>query len=167
MVSDPSSDEPVVLRRAEQGQLVDPPAWHCRILSPVLPGVEFEFMRTTLLLLFIINFIINGNHGRSAPVPATVPGPAGWSAADGPWPGLQAQLAHDRRDRVRTDPPALLPQIGGDPGRTVAASMKGERPGDRDLQLLPPGMLGRRVTAIGLPVSTTSTAPCLKSSSNF
>lgn len=48
LVRDPSSDQPVVLRRAEQDQLDDPSGWQRRILSPVLPGVEFEFMRTTL-----------------------------------------------------------------------------------------------------------------------
>lgn len=48
LVRDPSPDEPVVLRRAEQDELVDRSGWQRRILSPVLPGVEFEFMRTTL-----------------------------------------------------------------------------------------------------------------------
>lgn len=39
----------VVIRAAEQDRAVDPAGWERRILSPVLPKVEFEFMRTTLL----------------------------------------------------------------------------------------------------------------------
>jgi transcriptional regulator with XRE-family HTH domain len=38
----------IVLRREEQDVAVDPSGWERRILSPVLPGVEFEFMRTTI-----------------------------------------------------------------------------------------------------------------------
>jgi transcriptional regulator with XRE-family HTH domain len=38
----------IVLRRDEQDVVVDPGGWQRRILSPVLPGVEFELMRTTL-----------------------------------------------------------------------------------------------------------------------
>ena len=38
----------VILRRGEQDTAVDPSGWERRILSPVLPGVEFEFMRTTI-----------------------------------------------------------------------------------------------------------------------
>jgi XRE family transcriptional regulator, regulator of sulfur utilization len=38
----------VVLRAGEQDRMVDPCGWERRILSPVLPNVEFEFMRTTL-----------------------------------------------------------------------------------------------------------------------
>ncbi|WP_393056250.1 helix-turn-helix domain-containing protein [Streptomyces sp. LN549] len=46
-------DEPVrpattVLTRDRQQRVRDPAGWERRILSPVLPGVEFEFMRTTL-----------------------------------------------------------------------------------------------------------------------
>lgn len=37
-----------VLRSAEQSVARDPAGWERRILSPVLPSVEFEFMRTTL-----------------------------------------------------------------------------------------------------------------------
>lgn len=48
LLRDPSPGEPVVLRNAEQDELVDPSGWRRRILSPVLPGVEFELMRTTL-----------------------------------------------------------------------------------------------------------------------
>jgi transcriptional regulator with XRE-family HTH domain len=38
----------VVLRHAEQDVARDPSGWERRVLSPVLPGVEFEFMRTTI-----------------------------------------------------------------------------------------------------------------------
>jgi transcriptional regulator with XRE-family HTH domain len=38
----------VVLRHAAQDVARDPGRWERRILSPVLPGVEFEFMRTTI-----------------------------------------------------------------------------------------------------------------------
>jgi transcriptional regulator with XRE-family HTH domain len=38
----------VVLRGRDQDCLVDPSGWKRRILSPVLPNVEFEFMRTSL-----------------------------------------------------------------------------------------------------------------------
>lgn len=37
-----------VLRRRAQDVLVEESGWQRRILSPVLPGVEFEFMRTEL-----------------------------------------------------------------------------------------------------------------------
>jgi transcriptional regulator with XRE-family HTH domain len=38
----------VVLRRGEQDTARDPSGWERRILSPVLPGVEFELMRTSI-----------------------------------------------------------------------------------------------------------------------
>src|SRR3989475_7936395 len=38
----------VVLRRGEHETAHDPSGWERRILSPVLPGVEFELMRTTI-----------------------------------------------------------------------------------------------------------------------
>jgi XRE family transcriptional regulator, regulator of sulfur utilization len=38
----------VVLRADRQDRAVDPSGWERRILSPVLPNVEFEFMRTVL-----------------------------------------------------------------------------------------------------------------------
>jgi transcriptional regulator with XRE-family HTH domain len=43
-----SGQAPQVLRRATHDVLVDDSGWSRRILSPVLPGIEFEFMRTTL-----------------------------------------------------------------------------------------------------------------------
>jgi transcriptional regulator with XRE-family HTH domain len=48
LTQDESGYEPVLLTRGEQAVLADPAGWERRILSPVLPGVEFEFMRTTL-----------------------------------------------------------------------------------------------------------------------
>jgi transcriptional regulator with XRE-family HTH domain len=48
LTQDESRYEPVPLARADQAVLIDPAGWERRILSPVLPGVEFEFMRTTL-----------------------------------------------------------------------------------------------------------------------
>jgi XRE family transcriptional regulator, regulator of sulfur utilization len=38
----------VLLRQSDQQVARDPSGWERRILSPVLPGVEFEFMRTTI-----------------------------------------------------------------------------------------------------------------------
>jgi XRE family transcriptional regulator, regulator of sulfur utilization len=38
----------IILRHAEQDVAQDASGWERRILSPVLPGVEFEFMRTTI-----------------------------------------------------------------------------------------------------------------------
>jgi XRE family transcriptional regulator, regulator of sulfur utilization len=38
----------VIIRQQDQKVARDPAGWERRILSPVLPGVEFEFMRTTL-----------------------------------------------------------------------------------------------------------------------
>jgi transcriptional regulator with XRE-family HTH domain len=38
----------VYLRAGDQNVASDPAGWERRILSPVLPNVEFEFMRTTL-----------------------------------------------------------------------------------------------------------------------
>jgi transcriptional regulator with XRE-family HTH domain len=41
-------DRVIVLPRSKQPVARDPSGWERRILSPTLPGVEFEFMRTTL-----------------------------------------------------------------------------------------------------------------------
>ena len=62
----------------------------------------------------------------------------------------QPQLGHQLRHRVLTDPPALLAQVVGDPRRPVGPVMFGEQTPDRDLQLLTPGMLGRRVAVAPL-----------------
>ena len=48
LLDEPSPEPGVVLRHAEQRVVRDPAGWERRILSPVLPGVEFEFMRTVI-----------------------------------------------------------------------------------------------------------------------
>ncbi len=48
LLGDERASRVVVLRRGEQDVAQDPAGWERRILSPVLPGVEFEFMRTTI-----------------------------------------------------------------------------------------------------------------------
>jgi transcriptional regulator with XRE-family HTH domain len=48
LLGEERSGRVVVLRRAEQEVARDRTGWERRILSPVLPGVEFELMRTTI-----------------------------------------------------------------------------------------------------------------------
>ena len=48
LLREPVAERWVVLRSAEQDVAVDPAGWERRVLSPVLAGVEFEFMRTTI-----------------------------------------------------------------------------------------------------------------------
>jgi transcriptional regulator with XRE-family HTH domain len=48
LVGEEQDDRVVVLRRDEQPVARDQTGWERRILSPTLPGVEFELMRTTL-----------------------------------------------------------------------------------------------------------------------
>ncbi len=48
LVEQERDDRVIVLPRAEQAVARDPSGWERRILSPTLPGVEFELMRTTL-----------------------------------------------------------------------------------------------------------------------
>ena len=48
LVGEPQQARVVVLRHADQHVVRDPAGWERRILSPVRPGVEFEFMRTTI-----------------------------------------------------------------------------------------------------------------------
>jgi transcriptional regulator with XRE-family HTH domain len=48
LLREPAAERRVVLRSAEQDVAVDPAGWERRVLSPVLAGVEFEFMRTTI-----------------------------------------------------------------------------------------------------------------------
>ena len=48
MVAAEQVDDVVVLRHDDQVVARDPSGWERRILSPVLPGIEFEFMRTTI-----------------------------------------------------------------------------------------------------------------------
>lgn len=48
LVGDERAERVVLRRRQEQDVAVDPSGWERRILSPVLPGVEFELMRTMI-----------------------------------------------------------------------------------------------------------------------
>ena len=48
LLGDERASRVVVLRRGEHDAAHDPSGWERRILSPVLPGVEFELMRTTI-----------------------------------------------------------------------------------------------------------------------
>ena len=48
LVGEERRERVIVLRRESQDVAADPAGWERRILSPVLPGVEFELMRTTL-----------------------------------------------------------------------------------------------------------------------
>ncbi|GAA3209392.1 XRE family transcriptional regulator [Dactylosporangium siamense] len=48
LLDEPAGNVPVVLPHEQQRVVRDPAGWERRILSPVLPGVEFEFMRTVL-----------------------------------------------------------------------------------------------------------------------
>jgi quercetin dioxygenase-like cupin family protein len=48
MLDEPAGNALVLLRSEQQRVVRDPAGWERRILSPVLPGVEFEFMRTTI-----------------------------------------------------------------------------------------------------------------------
>jgi transcriptional regulator with XRE-family HTH domain len=48
LLGDERTARVVVLRRHEQDVARDPAGWERRILSPVLPGVEFEMMRTSI-----------------------------------------------------------------------------------------------------------------------
>ena len=48
LLAEEQSEPMLVLRKSEQSVARDRSGWERRILSPVLPGVEFEFMRTTL-----------------------------------------------------------------------------------------------------------------------
>jgi len=48
LLGDEHASRVVVLRRGEHDTAHDSSGWERRILSPVLPGVEFELMRTTI-----------------------------------------------------------------------------------------------------------------------
>src|ERR1700722_1901315 len=48
LMEDETESSVIFIRHDEQAVARDPTGWERRILSPVLPGVEFEFMRTTL-----------------------------------------------------------------------------------------------------------------------
>ncbi len=48
LLASESEERVVILRAGDQHRAVDASGWERRILSPVLPNVEFEFMRTAL-----------------------------------------------------------------------------------------------------------------------
>ncbi len=48
LLGDEEPTRVIVRRHAEQDAVRDPAGWERRILSPVLPGVEFELMRTRI-----------------------------------------------------------------------------------------------------------------------
>ena len=48
LLGDERASRVIVLRRGEHDTAHDPSGWERRILSPVLPGMEFELMRTTI-----------------------------------------------------------------------------------------------------------------------
>jgi XRE family transcriptional regulator, regulator of sulfur utilization len=48
LLASESDERVVILRSDDQDCAADPAGWERRILSPVLPNVEFEFMRTVL-----------------------------------------------------------------------------------------------------------------------
>jgi transcriptional regulator with XRE-family HTH domain len=48
LLDEPVGNALVVLRNHQHRVVRDPAGWERRILSPVVPGVEFEFMRTVL-----------------------------------------------------------------------------------------------------------------------
>jgi transcriptional regulator with XRE-family HTH domain len=48
LLSEEQSARVITLRQRDQDLARDPAGWERRILSPVLPGVEFEFMRTMI-----------------------------------------------------------------------------------------------------------------------
>jgi transcriptional regulator with XRE-family HTH domain len=48
LLGEERQDRVILIRRDEQNVASDPDGWQRRVLSPVLPNVEFEFMRTTI-----------------------------------------------------------------------------------------------------------------------
>jgi XRE family transcriptional regulator, regulator of sulfur utilization len=48
LVADPGENRIVVRRAAEQDEIDEPGGWHRTILTPVVPGVNFEWIRSTL-----------------------------------------------------------------------------------------------------------------------
>jgi len=48
LIGEEAGPRAIVLRRGAQTAIADPAGWERRILSPVLPGIEFELMRTTI-----------------------------------------------------------------------------------------------------------------------
>lgn len=48
LIGEDQPDRVITLRRADQAAITDATGWQRRIVSPNLPGVEFEFIRTTV-----------------------------------------------------------------------------------------------------------------------
>lgn len=48
LLADLEADRVIVRRAAEQDHVAEPGGWHRTVLTPVVPGVNFEWIRTTL-----------------------------------------------------------------------------------------------------------------------
>ncbi|MBE1493678.1 transcriptional regulator with XRE-family HTH domain [Amycolatopsis lexingtonensis] len=48
LLADLETDRVLVRRAAEQEHIAEPGGWHRTVLTPVVPGVNFEWIRTTL-----------------------------------------------------------------------------------------------------------------------
>ncbi|EOD64771.1 helix-turn-helix domain-containing protein [Amycolatopsis vancoresmycina] len=48
LLADLETDRVIVRRAAEQDHVAEPGGWHRAVLTPVVPGVNFEWIRTTL-----------------------------------------------------------------------------------------------------------------------
>ncbi|WP_290054854.1 helix-turn-helix domain-containing protein [Amycolatopsis solani] len=48
LLADLETDRVIVRRAAEQEHIAEPGGWHRTVLTPVVPGVNFEWIRTTL-----------------------------------------------------------------------------------------------------------------------
>jgi transcriptional regulator with XRE-family HTH domain len=48
LMGEPQPDRVVVIRSGEQSRVTDPSGWERRNLAPAIPGLHFEFMRTTI-----------------------------------------------------------------------------------------------------------------------
>ena len=48
LLADLETDRVIVRRAAEQDHIAEPGGWHRTVLTPVVPGVNFEWIRTTL-----------------------------------------------------------------------------------------------------------------------
>jgi transcriptional regulator with XRE-family HTH domain len=54
LIGEEQPDRVIVLPRSDQAAITDAAGWQRRILSPNLPGVEFEFIRTTVPPMVIV-----------------------------------------------------------------------------------------------------------------
>ena len=48
LMDEPHADRVIVVRHAQQPTVTDPSGWERRNLAPTIPGLNFEFMRTTI-----------------------------------------------------------------------------------------------------------------------